>query len=319
MGKASGVLLVAAGLGAAVYAALPASKSPTVGNDDFDFQLNQPAFTRSEAAHPNPSQANPSQANPSQAAPAATPARSQSAGRLSSETTQAVASAPAVVTVSPNPRLAVNSAPKAGVLATDRTQLARELQKELRRVGCYDGEINGGWTTSTKRAMKTFTERVNASLPVEEPDLVLLSLVQAQADKTCSRPCPAGEALADGGRCVPNAVAASPRKAAHGTGPNRDASPQPAIGWSTTTAGASAAPPMEGRMGLAGPDEEAPNAELGATPLPGPAPLPRPAAAGAGYTAPMSEARSAATPERSPSRRFDAQSFFRRMDKQSAN
>jgi len=307
MGKASGVLLVAAGLGAAVYAALPASKSPTVGSDDFDFQLNEPAFTRSEAARPSPSQA----------ASAANPARPQSTGRLSSETTQAVASAPAVVTVSPNPRLAVNPTPKAGVLATDRTQLARELQKELRRVGCYDGEINGGWTTSTKRAMKTFTERVNASLPVEEPDVVLLSLVQAQADKTCGRPCPAGEASAEGGRCVPNAVAASPRKAAHGTGSNRDVSPQPAIGWSTTATGTPAAPPMEGRMGLAGPDEQAPNAELGATPQPSSAPLPRPAVAGAGYTAP--EGRSAAAPERSPSRRFDAQSFFRRMDKQSAN
>src|SRR5262245_51117570 len=244
MGKASGVLLLSAGLGLAAYAALPASKPPAPSNDDFDFRLSQPALSKPEPVHSIARL--PAKAAPSQAAPSASEA--------------APASAPAVVTVAPqhrpSPRLAINSLPKSGV-PFDRSYLARELQKELRRVGCYDGEINGGWTTSTKRAMKTFTERVNASLPVEEPDLVLLSLVQGQTDKTCGRPCPAGEAASEGGRCVPAAVATSPRKAAHGAGPSRDA-PQPAIGWSTTAAPA-ATPPLEGRMGLAGPDEELPN------------------------------------------------------------
>jgi hypothetical protein len=301
MGKASGVLLVSAGLGLAAYALLPAPNPPAGSNDVFDFGLNQPAFSKPEAANHATSPA----------ASSAIPARPQSRG---SEGAQASASAPAVVTVPhnrPSPRLAVNSTPKAGILATDRTQLARELQKELRRVGCYDGEINGGWTTSTKRAMKTFTERVNASLPVEEPDLVLLSLVQGQTDKTCGRPCPPGEAVADGGRCVPAAVAASPRKAAHNTGSSRDA-PQPANVWATT-ATPSATPPLEGRMGLAGPDEELPSPGLAGQQTQ-PAGLPRPPAAGPGYTAPT-----AAAPDRGSPRRFDAQSFFRRLDKQSAN
>ena len=304
MGKASGVLLVSAGLGLAAYAVLPHQKPPAGSNDDFDFGLNQPAFSKSESASPGAnlpaSSASPAQPQPRRA-----------------EAAQAIASAPAVVTVDthnrPNPRLAVNSTPKAGLLATDRTQLARELQKELRRVGCYDGEINGGWTTSTKRAMKAFTERVNASLPVEEPDLVLLSLVQAQADKTCGRPCPAGEAAGEGGRCVPAAVATSPRKAAHSTGTSRD-TPQPAIGWSTTAAPA-ATPPLEGRMGLAGPDEELPNGAVAGQQT-APAGIPRPSTAGSGFTAPTGEGRSTAA---NPSRRFDAQSFFRRLDRQSAN
>src|SRR5262245_24749349 len=305
MGKAAGVLLVSAGLGLAVYAALPHQKPPAGSNDVFDFGLNQPAFSKSESVNHGPNLP----------ASSASPARPQPRG---SEGAQAVASAPAVVTVAPHnrpsPRLAVNSPPKAGVLATGRTRLARELQKELRRVGCYDGEINGGWTTSTKRAMKTFTERVNASLPVEEPDLVLLSLLQGQTDKTCGRPCPAGETAADGGRCVPAAVATSPRKAAHSTGATRD-TPQPAIGWSTTAAPA-ATPPLEGRMGLAGPDEELPNGAVAGQQT-APAGLPRPSTSG--YTAPTGEGRSAAAPDRGSPRRFDAQSFFRRLDRQSAN
>jgi hypothetical protein len=214
----------------------------------------------------------------------------------------------------PNLRLAVAPATKAGVLATDRTQLARELQKELRRVGCYEGEIHGAWTTSTKRAMKTFTERVNASLPVEEPDQVLLSLLHGQPDKACGRPCPAGETSAEGGRCVPSAVAASPRKPPQTIpGPSRDAT-VPAIGLSATAPTPSASPPLQGRMGLSGPDEDGPPAALGAPPA-APAALPRPTVTGAGYSAPMG---GNATPV-GPSRRFDSQSFFRRLDKQSAN
>ena len=75
----------------------------------------------------------------------------------------------------------------------DRDSLARELQKELRRVGCYEGELNGAWTPMTKRAMKAFTDRVNATLPVDEPDTILYSMVQGQQDRVCGKPCPVGE------------------------------------------------------------------------------------------------------------------------------
>ena len=68
----------------------------------------------------------------------------------------------------------------------DRASLARELQRELKRVGCYSGDINGVWTTSSRMAMKSFTDQVNASLPIDNPDYVLLSLVQGQQDKACT-------------------------------------------------------------------------------------------------------------------------------------
>jgi len=305
MGKASGVLLVLAGLGITAYVALPADKSPVSGTDDFDFQLTAPTLSKTDGA-----------ANRS-SAPAPTATASLPRAGEAAQSGQAGLSAPAVVTVSPNNRpnlrLAVAPAPKAGGFTTDRSQLARELQKELRRVGCYDGEINGGWTTSTKRAMKTFTERVNASLPVEEPDQVLLSLVQGQPDKACGRPCPAGESAVDGGRCVPSAVASSPRKPPQSLpAPSREAT-TPAIGLSATAPTPSSSQPVDGRMGLSGPDDEDPPlAGLGAPPPATPAALPR---AAAGYSAP--EGRNA-TPV-APSRRFDAQSFFRRIDKQSPN
>ena len=87
----------------------------------------------------------------------------------------------------------------------DPASLARQLQSELRRVGCYDGELSGVWTPRTRVAMKAFTDRVNASLPVDKPDQILLALVQ-RPPRRCLRP-PAGpgqgprQAGAARGRC----------------------------------------------------------------------------------------------------------------------
>ena len=60
--------------------------------------------------------------------------------------------------------------------------------RELKRVGCYEGEIHGVWTRSTRDAMERFTELANAKLPTQEPDIVLLSLVRGYAENTgCDR------------------------------------------------------------------------------------------------------------------------------------
>ena len=175
-------------------------------------------------------------------------------------------SAPVVVTIAQRPSEPARAAP----MPRDRDAIGRELQKELRRVGCYDGELNGAWTTSTKQAMKLFMDRVNASLPTDEPDSILLTMVRGYQDRVCGKPCPAGQGLGDGGRCVPNAilVRAAPKPpvpvavAAPVPAPVVAAKPAPAItGWTTTTT-ASAPPaatpptgaaPPEGRMALAGP------------------------------------------------------------------
>ena len=92
--------------------------------------------------------------------------------------------------------------------STTRAELARDLQRELSRTGCYGGEINGAWTAPTRRAMAAFMERVNASLPIDEPDYILLTLVQGQSGVVCGATCPSGQGMAEDGRCVPQAVMA---------------------------------------------------------------------------------------------------------------
>lgn len=93
---------------------------------------------------------------------------------------------PAEPAVQPKPASPAQPPQRATATPGDRASLARELQRELKRVGCYGGEVNGVWTTSSRMAMKSFTDHVNASLPIETPDYVLLSLVQGHQDKACS-------------------------------------------------------------------------------------------------------------------------------------
>lgn len=89
-----------------------------------------------------------------------------------------------------------------------RRELVKNLQRELKRVGCFEGEVTGTWGPGSKKAMASFTDRVNATLPLDEPDYILLTLVQGHGDKACGMACPGGQGLDDGGKCVPRAVLA---------------------------------------------------------------------------------------------------------------
>jgi hypothetical protein len=162
---------------------------------------------------------------------------------------------------------------------SDPAALARELQRELKRVGCYSGDLDGVWSTASRRSMKTFTDRVNATLPVETPDPILLSLVRAHRGDACGKPCPAHESLAEDGRCLPTAVLARLNKkgapepvAARGKEP--PVRPAPLVsGWTTTVSvlpPPAAASPPPGRMALAGPQPEAPPSVAEAAPRPAP-------------------------------------------------
>lgn len=68
--------------------------------------------------------------------------------------------------------------------------IARELQGELQRVGCYGGAVDGYWSPLAQRSAKAFVEGVNAHLPVGEPDVALLALVRATRSTVCAKPCP---------------------------------------------------------------------------------------------------------------------------------
>jgi hypothetical protein len=110
-------------------------------------------------------------------------------------------------------------------VARDPASLARALQRELKRVGCYEGEVSGVWSPPSRAAMKAFTEHVNATLPVDAPDQILLALVQGHRGQACGAACRPNEAQAGDGRCLPKAIVAK----ADRTGDQADAKTEPAI------------------------------------------------------------------------------------------
>src|SRR5262245_22876525 len=116
-------------------------------------------------------------------------------------------SAPVTTVVSLRPRWLIIDTPVENLRPHDDYVLTKELQRQLQRVGCYSGEINGTWTSPTVRAMQAFMVRANAQLPLEQPNRILLALLQRHSDKACSKPCPSGENALPDGRCVPGAIA----------------------------------------------------------------------------------------------------------------
>lgn len=67
-----------------------------------------------------------------------------------------------------------------------RTSLARDIQTELARLGCYAGPVNGDWSADTQRAASLFATEANARIPVDQPDFALFSLAKAAtAEQAC--------------------------------------------------------------------------------------------------------------------------------------
>ncbi len=154
-----------------------------------------------------------------------------------------------------------------------RYKLVLDIQQQLRRVGCYWGRMDGSWGIGTKDAMKEFTDRVNATLPLDEPDDVQLALIQSHGDEVCGA-CPAGQSLSASGRCVGlpiTAQAHTKRNTALRVAAEQvHALPSAPVGQSlfkpvlTTVASTE---PLPGRMGIGGPIPTTFDAEPSAPPV----------------------------------------------------
>jgi hypothetical protein len=82
--------------------------------------------------------------------------------------------------------LVVQHTPSPSGLPFDRLRLTREIQLHLKRVGCYHGKIGDTWSQTVRRSIKDFVGNVNATLPVEQPDIILLILLQDHQGRACS-------------------------------------------------------------------------------------------------------------------------------------
>jgi hypothetical protein len=142
----------------------------------------------------------------------------------------------------------------------DRPALTREIQRQLKRIGCYQGEVSGVWSASVRQAVKAVTDHANASLPIDQPDSVLLAMVESQEPGTCSS-CPKGQSRAVDGRCLPAALVAKAGKHPAPAASPRSGRAQAGVRTAPPGAPADAAasaPQFDARMSLAGPRAEVP-------------------------------------------------------------
>jgi hypothetical protein len=66
-------------------------------------------------------------------------------------------------------------------------QLAEELQRELKRVACFSGTIDGDWGAASKKALGQFNRSARLKLPVEQPTQETLASVKSYSGEVCPR------------------------------------------------------------------------------------------------------------------------------------
>ncbi len=89
--------------------------------------------------------------------------------------------------------------------------VARDLQTELRRVGCDPGAVNGVWSANSRQALEQFNRRAGMNLDTKVASVDALDAVKGQRGRICPLVCGSGQ-RADGERCV--AIPAPPKVAA---------------------------------------------------------------------------------------------------------
>ncbi|MDO9384000.1 MAG: hypothetical protein Q7T86_14180 [Hyphomicrobiaceae bacterium] len=72
--------------------------------------------------------------------------------------------------------------------AATRAALARDIQSELARLGCYAGPLDGAWSPASQRAAGLFVTEANARIPVSEPDFALFSLAKTATENEACGP-----------------------------------------------------------------------------------------------------------------------------------
>lgn len=102
--------------------------------------------------------------------------------------------------------LAVPPSPPKPLLAG--APLVEEIKRELSRIGCYAGPIDGRWTTAQiEQSVKRFVLASRASTTPDEPTIDFLNTLRGKSGRVCPLECGARE-VAAGGQCVPKTCAA---------------------------------------------------------------------------------------------------------------
>lgn len=147
-------------------------------------------------------------AQPSAVPQASAPAAVEGGNPPAVDASKAPAESKSVVAVLPAPdqakrEIEIRPAPSGEVRA-----ITRNLQSELRRVGCDPGTVDGTWSEKSREALALFNQHAGTKLDTDSATVAALDMVKVQRGRICPLTCGAGQEER-GGRCV--AVPAKPQ------------------------------------------------------------------------------------------------------------
>ena len=119
--------------------------------------------------------------------------------------------------------------------APDPKDIAKNLQSELRRVGCYTGTVDGNWNVASQRSIENFNKYSGMKVVTQSANVDALEAIKTKASRICpiicetgfradgercvAIICPSGEKLGGGGKCQKEA----PKTATRSLPPAKDA------------------------------------------------------------------------------------------------
>ncbi len=121
-----------------------------------------------------------------------------------SETRLCTAGRQAVVPVPAGPQTSLNLAsvpPSLPATVPPESDLARDVQRELIRIGCASGDVKGTWTPQAKEAVRKFNRYAHARLEFERPSAEMVSVLRGHDTRVCPLECGRGM-QARGDACV---------------------------------------------------------------------------------------------------------------------
>jgi hypothetical protein len=105
--------------------------------------------------------------------------------------------------------------------------LARQLQAELKRVGCYAGAVDGDWGAGSRSALSLYNRHAGAKLDLALASLAAIEAVRGKSTRVCPLTCGRGM-RAEGDTCVAIREPATRREPAsrREAPPKREAAPE---------------------------------------------------------------------------------------------
>lgn len=78
--------------------------------------------------------------------------------------------------------------PPESVAPGEEADLARRINRELRRVGCNPGQSDGQWTKESRSAMERFASATKQAVHSDQPTLAALHVLERHTMRVCSLP-----------------------------------------------------------------------------------------------------------------------------------